>query len=88
MARLRYVGPDKDGRSVPLSGGSILCPRMQWVDLVAEAEAAHIRREHAEIVARDLVTQDDWESETPKKAARTRAKNAANDPAEPDEETA
>ena len=91
MARLRYSGDDKDGRLVPLSGGAILCPRMKWVDLVAEAARHGIREEHAQIVATDLVTQADWESETPVKAARTRKQNAAEaettDPAVPDKET-
>lgn len=78
MARIRYVG-DAKAKDVPLSGGSVTCPRMKWVDLVAEAKKAHIREEHAEIVARDLVKQDDWESEPHQRAAKTRAANAADD---------
>ncbi len=85
MARLRYIGPDKDGRMVPLSGGAIHAPRMKWIDLVAEAEANHIRPEHAQVAHQSLITHPDWEAEAPVKAARTRKKHA--DPAEPEQET-
>lgn len=81
--RIRYVGDHKAGKYVPLSGGSILCPRMKWVDLVAEAERLHIRTEHAEIAMRDLASQDEWESEPHQKAAKTRAENANNDDDKP-----
>lgn len=87
MARIRYVGPAA-AKDVPLSGGFVHFERMKWVDPFAAADAAHIRREHVEIAVRDLITQDDWESEPHQKAAKTRAKQAAeaNEPAEPDEE--
>lgn len=77
MARLRYIGDDKDGKIVPLSGGAIECPRMKWVDLVAEAEKNHVRPEHAQVAHQSLITLPDWEAEAPKKAAKTRAANAA-----------
>lgn len=93
MARIRYVGEHKDGKYVPMSGGAVLCPRMKWVDLVAEAEKAYIRVEHAEIATRSLAALPDWESEPHKKAAKTRAENAAeknddkhDDKSKPDEE--
>lgn len=78
MARIRYVGTSA-ARDVPLSGGVIVVPRMKWVDLVKEAAAAGIREEHAQIVARDLAGHPDWESEPHKKAAKTRAADAADD---------
>lgn len=69
--RLRYIGPD-EARDVALPGGFIRCPRMKWVDFVAEAEQAHIPAEHAQVIARALIGEPDWESESHKKAARTR----------------
>lgn len=76
--RIRYIG-DSPARDVPLSGGVIVVERMKWVDLVKAATAAGIREEHAAIVARDLAGHPDWESEPHKKAAKTRAANAADD---------
>ena len=80
--RLRYVGPD-EARDVALPGGFVRCPRMEWVDLVAEAEAAHIPADHALVVARSLISEPDWQSESHVKAARTRK---TTDPSETDKE--
>lgn len=77
MMRIRYTG-DSQGKDLALSGGCIHFPRGEWVDLTAQAEAAHVRVEHAEIAARSLGA--DWEIEAPKKSKKT-------DPAVPDEET-
>lgn len=61
MANVRYVGPD-EAREVPLPEGQYVLPRLEWVDLPAEA-------------ARSLAKQDDFELEATKKAAKTRAAN-------------
>jgi hypothetical protein len=97
--RYRYVGPDAS-RNLAFPGGFIEFPRMRWVDPEKELEAAHIGLHHLPIVLAGL--GDDFEREGPKKAARTRARNAADqaddrapaategdeptDPALPDEE--
>lgn len=75
--RIRYVG-DSAARDVPMSGASIRVERMTWVDLVEEATAAGVREEHARIIERDLASHPDWESESVKKAAKTRAAHAAD----------
>lgn len=77
MARLRYIGEEKDGKVVPLSGGSVEFPRMKWVDIVAEAVKNHVREEHAQIAYRSLITLPDWEAEAPKLAAKTKAAKTA-----------
>lgn len=74
--RLRYTGAD-ESRDIAVRGGLIVCPRMKWIDVTAEAEANGIAPGHAEVVARDIATQDDWQLESTVKAARTRAKNRA-----------
>lgn len=83
--RIRYIGDD-DARDLAVAGGLIHCPRMKWVDVAKVAAETGIAEGHAEIVARDVVQQPDWETETVAKAKRTRAKNAADHPPEPDVE--
>lgn len=85
--KIRYTGPD-ESRDLAVRGGVIVCPRMKWVDVTKEAAATGIAEGHAEVVAREVVKQDDWELESVVKAKRTRAKNAAEkaqaEPAEPE----
>lgn len=58
---VRYVGDD-EAREVPLPDGQYVLPRLEWVDLPAEA-------------ARSLAKQDDFELKATKKAAKTRAES-------------
>lgn len=74
--RVRYTGPD-DARDLAVAGGVIVCPRMKWVDVTKTAADTGIAEGHAEIVAREIVKQPDWELESVVKAVRTRKKNAA-----------
>lgn len=76
--RIRYVGSSA-ARDVPMSGASVRVERMKWVDLVKEAAVSGVREEHARIIERDLAGHPDWESEPARKAAKTRAANAADD---------
>lgn len=81
--KVRYVG-DAEAKLLAVPGGLIEFPRMEWVDVEGEAERLGIPLEHAKVAARGVVKQDGWESESAKKAARTRKKNAqAESPAEP-----
>lgn len=62
---VRYCG-ESDAQLVPLpDGDTVEVPRMEWVDLPAE-------------LARGLAHRDDWELEASKKAAKSRAANAAD----------
>lgn len=63
MANVRYVGPD-EAREVPLPDGQYVLPRLEWVDLPADA-------------ARSLAKQDDFELEATKKATKKAAKTRA-----------
>lgn len=94
MQRYRYVGPDA-ARDLPIPGAVIQFPRMKWVDPEKAAVDANVDPRHLTIVLAGL--GDEWEAEGPKKAARTRRRNATtdtpadepdttDDPAEPDDE--
>ena len=73
--RIRYSG-DAEAKNLAVPGGLIECPRMEWVDVEAEAERLGIPVEHAQIAARGVVKQDEWQLEGAVKAARTRKKAA------------
>lgn len=76
--RIRYVGTD-DARDLAVAGGFLHFPRLEWVDVEEEAARTGIAVDHAVIVARSVVKQDDWESESAKKAAKTRSANAVDE---------
>lgn len=75
--RVRYAG-EAEAKDLAVPGGFIHFPRMEWVDIEAEAERLGIPVEHAQIAARGVVKQDDWQLEGAVKAAKTRKRNAAD----------
>lgn len=66
--KVRYTGDD-EARDLALSGGFIVFPRMQWVDIEEAAEEAGIAAHHLKLAVKGL--GPDWETEKP--AARKAA---------------
>lgn len=58
--KVRYTG-DADEKALAFPGGFVLFPRMKWVDVGKELDAAHIDRHHLDIVVQGL--GDEWEIE-------------------------
>lgn len=67
--KIKYSGAD-DSRDLAVRGGFIVCPRGEWVDVEEAAASTGIPVDHAVIVAREVVKQDDWESDESKKTAK------------------
>ncbi len=96
MLRIRYVG-DADVVDLTVPGGTITCPRGEWIDPVEQMDAMHVPLEHLAIVARDLgphfeIDGDATElmppASTPRKRTRkrtTRARRPATPPADTEE---